>query len=102
MFQFHRAFKRSFSDGPDLIILQNPGKQKQGMSSQSSQLFAADQTTRQQTYSEFSLFKPPNMATESSMARDISLLRMSLERETSKTRTIRILIKPQTAEYNVS
>lgn len=28
MFQFHQALKRFFSDGPDLIILQNPGKHK--------------------------------------------------------------------------
>ncbi len=42
----------------------------------------SDQTARihRQTYSEFSLFKPTNMPTKSSMAREISLLRMSLER----------------------
>ncbi len=51
------------------------------MSSHTSHL-ESDQTARihRQTYSEFSLFKPTNMPTKSSMAREISLLRMSLER----------------------
>lgn len=44
-------------------------------------ILESDETAHfnQQTYSEFSLFKPTNMPIKSSMARDISLLRMSLE-----------------------